>query len=45
MTGDIKSMRHLIDQIQKVADGDSTVLIHGESGTEKRAGGGCYSSE
>ena len=35
MTGDTKSMRHLIDQIQKVADGDSTVLIHGESGTEK----------
>jgi Nif-specific regulatory protein len=35
MVGDGKSMQHLVALIQRVAPGDSTVLIRGESGTGK----------
>ena len=35
MVGDGKAMRHLAEMINKVAHGDSTVLIRGESGTGK----------
>jgi transcriptional regulator with GAF, ATPase, and Fis domain len=35
MVGDGKAMRHLAAMINKVASGDSTVLIRGESGTGK----------
>ena len=33
--GESKSIRHVRKLIQKVASGDSTVLVHGESGTGK----------
>jgi transcriptional regulator with PAS, ATPase and Fis domain len=35
MIGDSRPMRHLMELIHKVAQSDSTVLIHGESGTGK----------
>lgn len=35
MVGESRPMRHLAELIQKVAQCDSTVLIHGESGTGK----------
>ena len=35
IVGDSKSIRHLIQLVEKVAQSDCTVLIHGESGTGK----------